>query len=320
MSDFTNALLNAYIPLVGWTLVGCGIGRVLPEVAATYLGRFLFWVGVPIGIASFMRGADLSGLIWVAPATAWIAILVGAGFALVWLDIELREERLRSHSSSAWGEPTQGSFLLAMMVGNTGYMGFPVVLALVGPEYFSWALFYDLLGTAIGVYGLGVAIAARYGKARSSQRAIVRVGRALSINPALWSLAAGVWLRTLDLAPLVDRGLSVTAWTVVSLSLILIGMKLGRLRSLGKLGQALPCLAIKMLIVPLVVGTVLMFVGVTGPPRLALVLQMGMPPAFATLTISEAYQLDRDLAVAALALGSLGLLFVLPLWAWLFGS
>jgi predicted permease len=45
---------------------------------------------------------------------------------------------------------------------------------------------------------------------------------------------------------------------------------------------------------------------------------MAMPPAFATLVISEAYDLDRELAVTAIATGSLTLLLTLPLWLWLF--
>jgi predicted permease len=52
--------------------------------------------------------------------------------------------------------------------------------------------------------------------------------------------------------------------------------------------------------------------------QLALVLQIAMPPAFATLVVSEAYDLDRELAVTAIALGSLSLLLTLPLWLLLF--
>jgi len=35
--------------------------------------------------------------------------------------------------------------------------------------------------------------------------------------------------------------------------------------------------------------------------------------------IAEAYNLDRDLTVTALAVGSAGLLFTLPVWLLLFG-
>jgi len=53
---------------------------------------------------------------------------------------------------------------------------------------------------------------------------------------------------------------------------------------------------------------------------LVLVLQMAMPPAFACLVIAEAYDLDRDLAVSSVALGTVVLPFTLPLWLWLFGA
>ncbi len=65
-------------------------------------------------------------------------------------------------------------------------------------------------------------------------------------------------------------------------------------------------------------GSSLSLFGITGSPQLVIVLQMAMPPAFATLVIAEAYNLDHDLTVTALAIGSVGLLFTLPIWLWLF--
>jgi predicted permease len=45
---------------------------------------------------------------------------------------------------------------------------------------------------------------------------------------------------------------------------------------------------------------------------------MAMPPAFATLVLAEVYDLDRNFAVTALAVGSTGLLLTLPIWLLLF--
>lgn len=343
MPSQVGALFNLYLPLIGWIGLGWASGRILPKQAAIRLGKFLFWIGVPISIVAFLRRADLTGWVIIAPLTAWIAMLVGALFAWVWIDLGLGDERIRllsrnldqstlqlsnsgssSHSltrttthASEWSQSTQGSFLLAMMVGNTGYMGFPVVLNLVGTDYFAWALFYDLLGTFIGVYGVGVLIASRFG---SMTKANIQFLDKLLRNPALWSLGVGLVVRSLPLPDLIQQGLRGCAWIVVNLALVLIGMQLSHLSSLRKLKQALPCLGIKMLLVPLVVGTGLMFFGVTGKPQLALVLQMGMPPAFATVVFAEAYGLDKELAVTTIAFGCAGLLLLLPVWMLLFGS
>lgn len=144
-------LLQLYLPLVTLVLLGFILGGKLPAVIPLYLGQFLFWVGVPLSIAAFLRQADLSGAIWVAPIVAWIAIFLGAGLAWVWINWHSQKSNLNS-----WSRPTQGSFILAAMVGNTGYLGYPVTLAFVGTQYFGYALFYDLLGTTLGDYGSAV--------------------------------------------------------------------------------------------------------------------------------------------------------------------
>jgi predicted permease len=273
------------------------------------LGQFLFWLGVPISVIAFLRGTDLSGGIWIAPVIAWVAILLGAGWA--WLLIKLQEY----WQGTVPRKSTQGSFILAAMVGNTGYLGFPVTLAVVGKQYFAWALFYDLLGTMLGAYILGVAIAARCGDENHSQW---QTAKAILINPTLWSFFFGLWFRQVTLAPIAEWCLDKLAWFAVALSLVLIGMRLSKLTSWRSLPWAGISLSIKMLLVPLVLGSSLSVFGVTGTAAQVMVLQMAMPPAFATLVIAETYNLDRDLAVTALAVGCLGLLVTLPVWLWWF--
>ncbi|MGA7933411.1 MAG: AEC family transporter [Kovacikia sp.] len=299
------AVMNAGIAM-GW-----GLGRLLPATAPNYLGRFLFWVGVPVGIIAFLRHTELSPSLWIAPVVAWAAILAGGGLAW-WI---LRWRR----GPHPWSSRTQGSFLLASMVGNTGYIGFPVSLALVGPHYFAWAVFYDMLGSTLGAYGLGVAMASRMGglNVQSSHQNLLYT---LAKNPALWSFGLGISCRDLPLPAIVEASLRSFAWGVVSLSLLLVGMRLSQLSSLSSLKPAILSVGIKMLLVPLLIGSILWCFGITGPTHRVLLLQMAMPPAFATLVISEAYELDQSFAVTALVTGSLGLVITLPVWLWLFSS
>lgn len=362
-------MIKLYIQLGGGVLLGWILGQALPKSVPTFIGQFLFWIGVPLSIIAFLRRTDLSGAIWIAPVAAWMAILLGAGLAWVWMQgywrllpenlltlaqryisvskvehkrlparsdteacsssgsdrIQQRRslvqdslwsgESLKKYHSNSWSKPAQGSFLLASMVGNTGYLGYPVILALVGEKYFGWALFYDMLGTTIGAYGLGVLLAARFGGEAQSHWQLVR---AMLQNPALWSLGFGLGLRQIPVPELAERSLQGFAWSAIALSLVLIGMRLSQLKSGRYLRQASVSLVIKMLIVPFVLGIGLFLLGITGSPLLIIVLQMAMPPAFATLVLAEVYNLDRDLSVTALAFGSIGLLLTLPVWMLLF--
>lgn len=324
-----------YVSLIGWISLGYIAGFLLPSTVPTQLAKFLFWIGVPVTIVTFLYGANLSGWILIAPITAWVAILVGGLFARIWIDLGLGDEQIKSLSqeideitaegtitsakTSSWTEPTQGSFLLAMMVGNTGYMGFPIILSLVGEDYFAWALFYDLLGTFLAVYGVGVILASRLGrfKTQSKTQLVEKVVQ----NPALWSMGVGliINLGQIPVPSLVVHSFKLIAWIMVQLALVLIGLQLSNLKTFSKIGQALPCIAIKMLVVPLVVGTGLLFFDISQKHQLVLVLQMAMPPAFSTLVFAEIYGLDRELAVTNIAFGCLGLLIFLPLWMSLFG-
>ncbi len=351
-------LLALYTQLVGLVLLGFILGDKLPKRTPIYLGQFLFWIGVPISIMAFLRQTELSGAIWIAPLFAWLAILLGAGLAWAWINLgggageageaggqrgrgaeeqkensslcafaSLRDQNPKSKiqnspspqplapSPSTWSQPTQGSFLLAAMVGNTGYIGYPVTLAVLGTKYFGWALFYDLLGTTLGAYGLGVVLGARFSKDVKSNW---QLAQAILINPALWSFSLGLVFRQLALPNLLELSLQKLGWTIVFLSLVLIGMRLRQLNSWHSLPKASISLGIKMLLVPLILGSILPIFGITGAPQLVIVLQMAMPPAFATLVIAEAYNLDRNLAVTAIAVGSIGLLLTLPIWLTLF--
>ncbi|WAL59463.1 AEC family transporter [Thermocoleostomius sinensis] len=301
-----------YLPLIGWIGLGLVLGRTLPSAVPMHLGKVLFWVGVPLSIMIFIRQSDFSLSVWLAPIVAWLAVLLGIGFAWSWIHLQL----VSPHSLHR--RASQGSFLLSAMVGNTGYLGYPVALTLVGPQYFGWAVLYDTLGSTLAAYGLGVVLAAYFGQA--DRQTSPNILLALIKNPALWSFWLGLAGRSVLLSPSIEQSLRGLGWGVIALSLLLLGMRLSQLRSWHHVQPASISLGIKMLIVPLVGGYGLRWLGITGAPLLVLVLQMSMPPAFATLIITEAYNLDRELSVTALAIGSALILLTLPVWLWLFGG
>jgi hypothetical protein len=75
-----------------------------------------------------------------------------------------------------------------------------------------------------------------------------------------------------------------------------------------------------MLLVPLTLGLLISGLNLAQGAQQVMILQMAMPPAFATLVISETYELDYELAVTAVAAGSIGLLAMLPFWLLLLGN
>lgn len=209
------------------------------------------------------------------------------------------------------------------MLGNTGYIGYPVVLLLpqLGVGVFGWALFYDALGTLLGSYGLGAILAAEMSQQPQplGQQWSNRL-RAVGQNPIILAFALGLGLKAITLPPWLDRHLYHLAWAIVVLSLILMGLRIQQIRSWQHLPRAAVAIVIKMLVLPLAVGLGLTALGIDGAPRLVMTLQAGMPCAFSNLVLAEAYNLDRDLSVTCVGLSSAVLLLTLPLWLWAFSG
>ncbi len=140
----------------------------------------------------------------------------------------------------------------------------------------------------------------------------------MAMNPAFWSFAIGLLMRDVPAPLWFETSLHGVAWGVISLALILVGMRLSQLRSFHYAQPALMSLVFKMVLVPLFLGLALRSLGVVGDLHRVILLQMAMPPAFATLVISEGYELNREMTVTTIAIGTLLLLIMLPIWLWLF--
>lgn len=301
-------LLPLYAKLISGVFLGWYLGKKLPAKIPFLIGKSLFWVGIPISIIAFLRGTELTGKIWIAPIIAWVAMLLGILASFLFI----KRQKMELNKTS------QGSFLLTSMIGNTGYLGYPIILAVVGEKYFAYALFYDILGSMLGAYSLGVFIAAYFGN--EGEESTLKLVLTMFQNPTLWALFFGLSFKSYPLPQLLETFLNNFAWGMIALALMLIGMRLSQIKSWSNLRLSSASLAIKMLIIPLILGLILGLIGITDKPQLVIVLQMAMPPAFATLVITEAFNLDKELTVTSLALGSLLILLTLPFWLLLFGN
>ncbi len=207
----------------------------------------------------------------------------------------------------------QGSFILAGMLGNTGFVGLGILPDLISPTNMSWAVFFSLTQNLIGTYTIGVLVASHFGGAKAESRWWGLIRNVLLV-PSLWAFGIGYSTRFWP-APawfdLIGKG---WYYWVIPASFLLMGMRLGQMQGWKSLQRALPAVIMKLVILPLFVALGTTLLGISGEPRLALVMMSGMPCAFAGLILAEEYDLDRDLAASSIALSTIGLLIMIPVW------
>ena len=319
MTDLSSIVTSVYLPIVAAVGSGMLFSKLLVSYGGAwgesnskripaFLAQFLLRIGIPIGIANFVRSTELSASAWIAPITASLAIALGL----------LSSAYILGPKRSVLAG-TRRSFQLSSYVGNTSFIGFPVVLLLpqLGPSYFGVAVLYDIFGTVLGGYGLGAWIATRgdNGDTISSWRsAMIKTTQLLYKNPSLLAFGAGLLLKLVELPETINTILSVIAWGSIMLALLTMGMRIQQLSGSGSFQLPLKAVLIKMVAVPLFIGALLTATGFAGPERLILVLQAGMPCAFATLVLAENFNLDRAFTVQTLIISNLILLLTLPIW------
>ena len=231
-------------------------------------------VGGGIGLA-YLELAVVGGLAWTA-GTRW-----------------LRLER-----------PAIGALICATVLANTGYLGLPLALAVLGSRSVGAAIAFDALVSGPMLLVVGFALGAAYGT-RAGETRSERVRAFVARNPPLLAVAAGL-LAPAGAAPHalldVSRGVVVA---LLPLGFFVLGVTLSAEAETGVLrlrpASARPlavAVGLRLIVAPaLMLG---LSAAVPGVPD-AYLLQAAMPTAINTLLVAHAYGLDQRLASAAIA-------------------
>ncbi len=320
----TETLFHAYFPLLLWTSVGLLLFRFLPQTLPRLLGRGLYWVGIPLEILALARKTNFSEPAGLAPAVTLGALGLGVGVASLslWLLKQFSSKSAKHDIPELlpchWQNPShQGSFILAAILGNTGFVGLAIAPSLIDDAYLNWIVFFSITHNIIGIYVFGVLIASYFGRS-TRHHWWIQLRDVLTV-PALWAFIIGYLTQSAQLPPLIESGLQASIGIIIPCAFLLIGMRLRQLRRWKSFEQALIPALLRVMFIPGLVGVVITLLGLTGDRRLAMVLMSGMPSAFAGLILAEEYNLERELIASSIVVSTVLLLLVLPLWLAVFG-
>ena len=306
--------------VVATSIFWAGLGAILikshflPKSLPKLLGRSLYWVGVPLQILVLTRKSNFSSAFWLPPLITVAVLLLGLGLASGSLYLKT-SFHLPSHSYLT-KRAGQGSFVLAAILGNTGFIGLAIVPAIVDRAYLTWIVLYGVTHNLVGSYGLGVFLASYFGR---KQRSWWIQLRDLVSVPSLWAFAIGWCSHSIQFPVPIESLLQTSILFVVPAAFVLIGMQLCQLQGVRTLQSAIIPTGLKMLVLPGIAGYGLTFFGLSGDACLALVLMSGMPTAFASLILAEEYDLNRQVAASSIVLSTVLLPLMIPLWLALFG-
>jgi len=128
-----------------------------PAYIVKWLNNFIIYLAMPALILLKVPSLALSADMMIPAGVAWAWFLVGAALVLA-------ISRLLS-----WPRATEGAMLLLVTMGNTSFLGYPMVSAFFNDNVLGYAIFFDQLGSFLILSTFGLIVIALYTPAKEGQ-------------------------------------------------------------------------------------------------------------------------------------------------------
>lgn len=194
-----------------------GLGKLLqnvrqfPESSALTLNSYVIYIALPALILVQIPKVPLEPHVLAPVLCAWIIMLASAG--ATWLCSRLFK----------WQPATTGALLLVITLGNTSFIGLPLIDAHLGAPALPYAILYDQLGTFLALNILGIAFATHY--SGGTQTNAEPLWRKIVKFPPFGALLVGFVLHFFSLPVYLDEVLQRLAATLVPVVMVAVGLQ-----------------------------------------------------------------------------------------------
>lgn len=133
-----------------------------PDNAASTLNLYVIYVALPALILAEIPRLSFSHEALIPVVAAWAIMLFSA--VLTWCTARLMK----------WSRALTGALMLLVPLGNTGFVGIPLIEAHLGSKAIPYAILYDQLGTFVALNTYGIVVACYYSSGSTSAAKILR--------------------------------------------------------------------------------------------------------------------------------------------------
>jgi malate permease and related proteins len=256
-------------------------------------------VALPALVLQLIPRVHIEPALWFPVAAMWLV------FGGAWLLFGLLGPRL------GWSRQRIGALVLVCGLGNTSFMGYPLIRAMRGDAGLALAVVADQLGAFPLLASAGIVVASVYSGRTARLRQIVL--RILTF-PAFIALVVGLLAGVAGGWPAwMDQLLAPIGATLTPLALFSVGMQFKLRLGQGELGALALGLGWKLLLAPLLCLALGMAAGIGGLVLSVGVLQAAMAPMISATILADEYGLDPPLANSVLGAGIVLSLLSVPL-------
>ena len=294
--------MENFVFTISFLLIGMGLRRFpqFPKNTAQVLNLFVIYVSLPALILLKVPELTFSRELLVPAFMPWIMLIVSAAIIVVLSKI------------FHWNNETLGALLLLVPLGNTSFLGIPMVRAFFGEEGIPYAVLYDQLGSFLALATYGSAVLAIYGQGDNKPTLNSVIKRILTFPPFICLLAA-LALRSVSLPGSFMLLLQTLAATLVPVVMIAVGFQLTLRLSADVLKPMATGLLVKLVLAPCMAFMLCRLLGLNTMAAQVSVFEAGMPPMVSAGAMAIMAGLSPKLTAAMVGFGIFLSFATLPL-------
>lgn len=299
--------MSSFILLFGCLVLGVLLQRVrnFPANSALVLNQFIIYISLPALALYFIPEVKLDHTVLLPVGVAWICF--AGSFLLFW----------SLGKAFGWSRKLTGCLILTAGLGNTSFIGFPVIEALYGKEGLKTAILIDQPGSFFVLSTIGIALAAAYSKGKADAKTIAKK---ILVFPPFFTFMLALFLNILqlhfsdDLKDVFQRlGSTVTPLALVSVGLQLRFERRSKHWKFLALGLTYQLILAPLLIYSLYVGAL----GMRGEMIQITIVEAAMAPMITACIVAATYGLKPRLANMMIGFGIPISFITLAIWYWL---
>lgn len=271
------------------------------------LNAFVLYIALPALILQKIPALNFSTALLIPAVVPWILLLIVVATVLLL-------SRL-----FGWSRDITAALLIVLPLGNTSFLGFPMIEAFFGGDYLPYALIYDQVGSFVALATYSTILAAAYSP--SAEKATFQsISLKIITFPPFLALMLALLLRNYSYPPLFQALIDNLAATLVPLIMVAVGFTLRFSLGGERLSPLLSGIAIKLVMMPFLVYAGCYALGLEGKAVTVSVFEAAMPPMISAGAIAIMAGLAPRMVANLVGFGLLLSFITLPLWYWLLQS
>lgn len=200
-----------FLMLLGYTLKKL---KIFPEQTSQVLNLFIIYISLPAIIINEVPKITFSSEIMIPVFIAWVTTILGAISILVFSKLFKLNRN------------TTGALLLVAVLGNTSFIGIPMVSHYFGTEGLPYVIIYDQMGTFLALSTYGAVVVAIYSDNGGAKVSVQNVLKKIFKFPPFISLLIAFALNGIEFNADVSKALTTLGNTLIPLALISVGYNL----------------------------------------------------------------------------------------------